>query len=453
MMTVDWKRLDKKLWVQSLITKPFKNTQCISRAYRGEQNKVRFRAIGGSYAQTWHVKREFQNGWHNKDKIGFKQGPQPHVYQILDTDYETFVVEHFCNHWRGDVVSIMYHKPVKQIPESVIKRANAAMIKSGLDATKMSSTDCMLSGKGHFFERSGAPMDKRVATKPKRAKPPGKQSPQEATPDALPSSRHGDRPDVMVVSTKGAAANARQKWLELLESSKRSKPTQEPLAETTESSPRERSGRAMVTSGNGGDTSAPLSPPKKAAFRRDKPRPLLPHPFQQRHTVAYRARRRARGTVPVQAPLSGTSVGAQSPQSFTPEDTRPLSPELTGSPPKISVLVAATNGSPKTQPYDGFPGVPTYIGAPGVIVFTPRVSPTGAGTPLPSPEAVLDRCRQKTAAESSHPIEDTGVEESALIIKRRRPTLLQAWALCVVAAATLNLPDHVVGETMHLANA
>uniref|UniRef100_A0A224YJX8 Lipocalin n=1 Tax=Rhipicephalus zambeziensis TaxID=60191 RepID=A0A224YJX8_9ACAR len=148
MMTVDWKRLDKKLWVQSLITKPFKNTQCISRCYRGEQNKVRFRAIGGSFAQTWHVKREFQNGWHNKDKIGFKQGPQPHVYQILDTDYETFVVEHLCNHWRGDVVSIMYHKPVKQIPESVIKRANAAMIKSGLDATKMTSTDCMLSGKG-----------------------------------------------------------------------------------------------------------------------------------------------------------------------------------------------------------------------------------------------------------------------------------------------------------------
>ncbi|KAL1443262.1 hypothetical protein MTO96_030352 [Rhipicephalus appendiculatus] len=69
----------------------------------------------------------------------------------------------------------------------------------------------------------------------------------------------------MVVSTKGAA-NARQKWLELLESSKRSKSSQEPLAETTENSPRERLGRAMVTSGNDGDTSAPLSPPKKAAF-------------------------------------------------------------------------------------------------------------------------------------------------------------------------------------------
>ncbi|XP_049274194.1 uncharacterized protein LOC125759450 [Rhipicephalus sanguineus] len=147
-ITVDWKRLDKKLWVQSLVTKPYKATQCVSRCYRGLQGKVRFRGIGGNDVQTWHIKREYENGWHNKDTIGFKKGYQPHTYQILDTDYKTFVVEHMCDYWRGDVVSVMYHKPVKKIPESVIKRANAAMINSGLRARKVTSTDCMLSGKG-----------------------------------------------------------------------------------------------------------------------------------------------------------------------------------------------------------------------------------------------------------------------------------------------------------------
>ncbi|KAL1417734.1 hypothetical protein MTO96_026515 [Rhipicephalus appendiculatus] len=285
-------------------------------------------------------------------------------------------------------------------------------------------------------------MDKKATTKPNRVKPTqgepsGKQSPQAATPDSFPKPRQRGRPDIIAVSTKGAA-NSRQKWLELLESSKHSQRSREPLAETPQSAPRKPLGRATATSGKDGDNSTPLSPHKDRRSAGQAVSPTTPIPRAPHGGVQGTSKRPGYGSGRITA--VPTSVGAQSPQLFVPEKTRPLSPELSESPPKIRVLVASTTGTPKAQPYGGFSGVPMYIGAPGVIVVTPRVSPTRAGTPLTSRDALPDRGRQKTSAESSPSIDDTGVEESALIIKRRLPTLLQAWALCVVAAATLNLP-------------
>ncbi|KAH7939271.1 hypothetical protein HPB52_009743 [Rhipicephalus sanguineus] len=284
-------------------------------------------------------------------------------------------------------------------------------------------------------------MDKEATTKRKLAKPPqegpsGKERAQMPTPGALTSSRHyrGGRPGVVAVSTK-REPSARQKRRELSQSSKHAQQSLEPLAEATV--------RASVTLDNDGNTSTPLSPlslykySRCSAGQADTP-PAPPFPSAPHSGVHGPLKSPEPGSDRVTAVTA--AVGAQSPQWFTPPDTRSLSPELTGSPPKIRVLVSPTAGSSKAQPYDGFPGVRTYIGAPEVIVFTPRGSPSGAATPLPSPDAGLDRGRQKTAAELPSPVEGAGIDEAALINGRRCPTLLQAWAICVVAAATLNLP-------------
>ncbi|KAL3243245.1 hypothetical protein MRX96_020640 [Rhipicephalus microplus] len=242
------------------------------------------------------------------------------------------------------------------------------------------------------------PVDKEATANSKRAKRPQEEPPEVATPDSLPSSRRRGRPDTTAVSTTGAA-DPRQKRLELLVS----KPSHKPLAPTATAPP---TARIPMARHNG------VQDPSK--------RP-----------------RYGSGRIAAVA----TSASAQSPQRSTPVNNESLSPEQSGRPPKIRVLATSTTGSPKAQPYDGFSGVPTYVGAPGVIVVTPRLSPTGAGTPSPSRDAGPDRGRQETAAESSTPVDDPRVDEAALINAGRRPTLLQAWALCVVAAATLNLPS------------
>uniref|UniRef100_A0A224YIQ3 Lipocalin n=1 Tax=Rhipicephalus zambeziensis TaxID=60191 RepID=A0A224YIQ3_9ACAR len=148
-ITVDWSKLEKKLWIQALVDKPHGVTQCIARSYRGNQGKLYLRAVGGSDSQLWNITKEYSNGQHDKDTIRFPKLWPPHFYQILDTDYETYLVEHICNRYRADVVALMYHKPVKRIPDEVMKKASAAVLKSGLrDIYNMTTTDCMLSGRG-----------------------------------------------------------------------------------------------------------------------------------------------------------------------------------------------------------------------------------------------------------------------------------------------------------------
>nr|XP_037273775.1 uncharacterized protein LOC119165851 [Rhipicephalus microplus] len=146
---VDWDKLGKKLWIQALVDKPHKVTQCVSRSYRGKEGKLYLRIIGGTDSQVWNMTKEYSNGVHNEDTIRFPRIHPPHFYQVLDTDYETYLVEHICNSYRADVVALMYHKPVKRIPEEVMKKASAAVLQSGLrDVYNMTTTDCMLNGKG-----------------------------------------------------------------------------------------------------------------------------------------------------------------------------------------------------------------------------------------------------------------------------------------------------------------
>ncbi|KAL1417740.1 hypothetical protein MTO96_026519 [Rhipicephalus appendiculatus] len=149
LIDVDWSKLDKKLWIQALVDKAHTVKQCIARSYRGKEGKVRLRAVGGSASNVWNISKVYRDGVADKDTIRFPKSNRPHFYQILDTDYETYVVEHNCNPFRGNVVSLMYHKPVNDIPDEVVKKTSAAVVKSGINRLfNMTTTDCMLSGKG-----------------------------------------------------------------------------------------------------------------------------------------------------------------------------------------------------------------------------------------------------------------------------------------------------------------
>ncbi|KAL3243241.1 hypothetical protein MRX96_020637 [Rhipicephalus microplus] len=149
LMNVDWRKLEKKFWIQALVDKPHRITQCIARRYRAKQGQLDSRAIGGTELEVWNTSKTFRHGVHNRDTIRFPKSRRPHFFQILDTDYKTYLVENNCNKYRGNVVSLMYHKPVKHIPEQVMKKTSAALLKSGLGRIlKLSTTDCMLSGKG-----------------------------------------------------------------------------------------------------------------------------------------------------------------------------------------------------------------------------------------------------------------------------------------------------------------
>ncbi|KAL1417739.1 hypothetical protein MTO96_026518 [Rhipicephalus appendiculatus] len=90
-IAVDWSKLEKKLWIQALVDKPHGVTQCIARSYRGNQGKLYLRAVGGSDSQLWNITKEYSNGLHDKDTIRFPKLWPPHFYQILDTDYETYL--------------------------------------------------------------------------------------------------------------------------------------------------------------------------------------------------------------------------------------------------------------------------------------------------------------------------------------------------------------------------
>ncbi|KAL1442431.1 hypothetical protein MTO96_030809 [Rhipicephalus appendiculatus] len=284
-------------------------------------------------------------------------------------------------------------------------------------------------------------MDKEATTEPKRAnqsqESSGESSPQMRTPDAAlsPRLRHGGRPDVLVASTKGKASG-QQKWLELLEA-EHSNSSSEAFSEAAAIVPRERLGRAKDTSGNEGDTSTTSSLPQDrrstghAATSAAAPIPGAPYSGVQ---SAWKSLSVGSGRTTAVA----TPAGGQSSQWFTPQDSSPQSPYLTGSPPKIRVLVASTVGSPKAQPYDGFPGVPMYIGSPEVIVFTPRFPPSRTATPA-RPDDVTDDA-QHTSTELSSPVEGRGVDEATLIDRVGGLTLFQGWALCVVATSTLSLP-------------
>ncbi|KAH6923696.1 hypothetical protein HPB50_005166 [Hyalomma asiaticum] len=260
-----------------------------------------------------------------------------------------------------------------------------------------------------------------------------RQSPQLPAPDVLPSSRRGNGSQAAVtVVSANREVSERKKWVELLRL-EHSQPSPEESDETVDTAPRERPSRAMDASGMDGDISTPSSPYKDGS----SPGPDATSPAATflgvRHGAYSGAKR------PLRTSGNGSS-GAQSHQWLTPQRSSPLSPYSTESPPRIRVLVASTATSPKAQPYDGFPGVPTYIGAPEVIVFTPRLSPSGAATPLPRPYSVSYFSHQQDLAELSHPIQATGVAEAAEINKRARLTLLQVWVLCASAAGTLSLP-------------
>ncbi|KAH6923694.1 hypothetical protein HPB50_005164 [Hyalomma asiaticum] len=271
---------------------------------------------------------------------------------------------------------------------------------------------------------------------------PARRSPQLPAADVFPSSRHGDgsQPAVTVASANRKVSK-QEKWIELLRL-EHSRPSPEEIDETVETAPRERPSRAKDASGKDGDISTPLSPYEY--WRSQGPDAASPAaPFLSvPHSPYSGAQRSLR--IPDNGSgvttLTATPAGAQSHQWLTPQESTPLSPGLTGSPPRIRVLVSPTAAPPKAQPYDGFPGVPTYIGAPEVIVFTPRFSPSGAATPVRTPDAVPDTAHQQDPVELSHPIQGTGVGDAAEINKRARLTLLQVWALSTAAAGTLSLP-------------
>ncbi|XP_037581507.1 uncharacterized protein LOC119464562 [Dermacentor silvarum] len=146
---VDWNKFDKTLWVQLKVNKPHTVTQCIARSYRPNKGQVHLRAIGGVHGQTWNISKVYDKGEVDGDTIRFKHGRDPHFYQILDTDYKTWIIEHKCSNIRGDAVSLMYHKPVHAIPSEVLQKAVEVMRRSGLPAdTTLSTTDCMLTGGG-----------------------------------------------------------------------------------------------------------------------------------------------------------------------------------------------------------------------------------------------------------------------------------------------------------------
>ncbi|XP_075531311.1 uncharacterized protein LOC142564263 isoform X1 [Dermacentor variabilis] len=143
---VDWNKFDRTLWVQLKVDKAHTVTQCIARRYRPDKGEVDLRAIGGVSGQTWNISKVYKGGVIDGDTIRFKHGRDPHFYQILDTDYKTWVVEHKCSNIRGDAVSLMYHKPVYEIPSEIERRAEEVLKRSGLGSTiNLSTTDCMLS--------------------------------------------------------------------------------------------------------------------------------------------------------------------------------------------------------------------------------------------------------------------------------------------------------------------
>ncbi|KAH7933269.1 hypothetical protein HPB49_011059 [Dermacentor silvarum] len=271
----------------------------------------------------------------------------------------------------------------------------------------------------------------------------GAQSSALLTPTVLRSPRqhHGGQPIVTVASPKREASALAvykpRQWLALLEKDhEQSSP--EPRSKTAEITSHAPYGRTNATFGNDWNTQASRSPSK--AWRLTGPAAAPPaKPF-----VSVRSRDSGSQSPPKskrgRSPGSVTPTQPQSRLWLTPERSRPVSPEIAGSPPRIKVLVASTAASPKPKRYDGFPGVPTYIGAPEVIVFTPRRSPRGAATPMSRADAVPDQGGEQAPAESSRPRRQSAVDEAALIDNRGRPTFVQMWAICSVTVATLSLP-------------
>ncbi|KAH7933268.1 hypothetical protein HPB49_011058 [Dermacentor silvarum] len=296
--------------------------------------------------------------------------------------------------------------------------------------------------------RTLGPMDTEPNIKAGRTKTPadifsGAQSSALLTPTVLRSPRqhHGGQPIVTVASPKREASALAvykpRQWLALLEKDhEQSSP--EPRSKTAEITSHAPYGRTNATFGNDWNTQASRSPSK--AWRLTGPAAAPPaKPF-----VSVRSRDSGSQSPPKskrgRSPGSVTPTQPQSRLWLTPERSRPVSPEIAGSPPRIKVLVASTAASPKPKRYDGFPGVPTYIGAPEVIVFTPRRSPRGAATPMSRADAVPDQGGEQAPAESSRPRRESAVDEAALIDKRGRPTFVQMWAICSVTVATLSLP-------------
>ncbi|KAH7933886.1 hypothetical protein HPB49_018928 [Dermacentor silvarum] len=268
------------------------------------------------------------------------------------------------------------------------------------------------------------------------------------TPVVLRSPRqhHGGRPVVTVASSKGEASGFAvykpHQWLQPLKK-EHEQSSPETWSETTEITSHGPYGRTNATFSNGWNTWASRSPSKAwrltelAAAPPAKPFVCVPWSRDSGSQSPPKSQWYGSGR------SSRSGVTPTEPQyrvRLTPDRSRPESPEIAESPPKIKVLLASTAASPKPQRYDGFPGVPMYMGAPEVIVFTPRGSTSGPATPVSRAGAVPDQGGPQSPAESSLPRPESGVDEAALIRKRGRPTFLQMWAICSVAVATLSLP-------------
>ncbi|KAL1431168.1 hypothetical protein MTO96_014551 [Rhipicephalus appendiculatus] len=155
--------------------------------------------------------------------------------------------------------------------------------------------------------------------------------------------------------------------------------------------------------------------------------PLIPHRLSQQDEASG-----SRRSSEKEVPLEG-------------DQTRQLPPTSSPAPASHAKLPApvkpiiASKSRQKPQRDDGFPGVPAYIGAPDVIIFTPRsatpkVSPTNASG---RPEGQADR---GPSPAFFSPTVTSSDSESVQRNDDRRMTFLQCWLLSGVALGTSVLP-------------
>ncbi|KAK8757063.1 hypothetical protein V5799_000237 [Amblyomma americanum] len=117
--------------------------------------------------------------------------------------------------------------------------------------------------------------------------------------------------------------------------------------------------------------------------------------------------------------------------------TAPSPRSAFSSPPRIRIVLASNAGYSAAQPYDGFAGVPAFIGAPDVIVFTPRQSPERSPQ---TPAATNSSNQGQSIQVYSPPAAGTTAVASPASQVDSNVTFMQVWVLCGVAMGTFALP-------------
>ncbi|KAH6938522.1 hypothetical protein HPB50_010268 [Hyalomma asiaticum] len=138
--------------------------------------------------------------------------------------------------------------------------------------------------------------------------------------------------------------------------------------------------------------------------------------------------------------ISGKGLPLNFGKSQQPPSTSSPTPASHATPTAVVKAIIASNPQSKPQRYDGFPGVPAYIGAPDVIIFTPR-----SATPKVSPTTASGRPDVPAAdgAQSPSffsPIVSSSGSDSTRRNDDERMTFIQCWLLSGVALSTSVLP-------------